>query len=743
MPDSYEYTATNPKTGERVGWNGKDWVPIPKETPSLWEAANTPFGKNVNIPTQRLNQRIADYLGKYPNLPWAARYASQVPLAVGGAVGEMGRRTLTPTGVGTMGFGALMEEIRQALNVPNWLKATTAIGETGMGGVFGVSGAKEALTSKPEENELEAIDRRLSGFGQAIMGLAPLAHASGRTVGRAMEGATARAMAYEVRDEINARREEHTRRNEQLQLEGLQKINDITAENERLLRESDEAHQKKVQETGSDNEQMRAENELRKDQIRRDTAEKNAKAHQEWREKAAKERREYEKDITQYNYAAQTSKEGLTKGIKTKSTAATEAETKRRVTAQRPHGPEYQRISEMAEKLTAQDVPKLDKDVRTSYNNNWSAWRVAMGDAKGSLVPMQDAIFDAKESILKATPNDIPIFEKILEEGGEEGDPLLAQASVFRPSARVGGLDIKSMLSNPGMTEATRNSVIRQLRDMGVEEPAGPFKGGAVEGAEIPIDDMRKYITGLMEKRARGSFQGEVYRALSNVIDAGKAEVRRVAQSKGQLGTYDRLVRDWAQYMEDFYDRTGPLTRVKNATNKENALNIITGDDNQRIIQALGRYAKFNPDLSKMVGGLRGMMTTISEYNSTTRPREPVRADYPKMPTPEEPKFPKEPKFKEEPEYKPPKLKEVPDMPDIVPFDTPKAVTEEVNKMAKKIGMTGHALMGYWILRDIFHGKAPSASMLAVPLVQRQISRYLRSPHFIRRVEQMVKESQQ
>jgi len=696
-----------------------------KESPSLWQAANTPLGKDVNVKMQEENQRISDWIAMHapPSMTGPLTQAARAPLDIAGAIPEMGRRTLTPMGTATMGLGGLMQELRQAINVPGWIKTGTAVGEVGTGGAFGAQGASETLKEKqPGESDLDALERRLSGLGQAIMGLAPIGHAIGTRTGSAFENVAAKAMAYEVRENVNTLREAHMKEMEQLQLEGLQKQNDIKAENARLQKENDEAYQKKVNEVGKDNTEAMADYHLKQKMIEQETAKKNAEAHQAWREKAQAKKREYENSISALEQ----------KGRKTESQVATEAETKKKIKAARPSGPTYQRIVGMADKVASTDVPKLDKDIRSDYNANWGAWRQAMGDAQGDFTPVQDAVRHAEEEILKGSPENIATFRNILKEGE---DPMLAQASVFR---NKGGLNIKEVMGNRfseryGITETVR----RQIGDLAEEIESGEQVGfGRKEGVMLPIDDIRGYLTELQQKRMTGTFHGDVYRAMKYVEDAGNKVVERVAEQKGQLGTYKRLKANWSQYMEDFYDKDGALTKVKNAINPEGRLNLLTGDENSRIVSALGRYAKFNPQLASMVGRLRGMMTAIDEMSGTAT--RPEREAVPRAPVPQEPRQLQPPRLKETPEYMEAKLKEVPNMPDIVPFDTPKVVTEEVNKMAKKIGTSGHVLMTYWVLRDIFHGKAPSISMLAVPLVQRQITRYLRSPQFIRRVTEMV-----
>jgi hypothetical protein len=47
MPDDYKYTATDPKSGKKVGWNGKAWVPV--EVPSKLAAGAQTFGREAAL----------------------------------------------------------------------------------------------------------------------------------------------------------------------------------------------------------------------------------------------------------------------------------------------------------------------------------------------------------------------------------------------------------------------------------------------------------------------------------------------------------------------------------------------------------------------------------------------------------------------------------------------------------------------------------------------------------------------
>jgi hypothetical protein len=156
--------------------------------PSLWQAANKPIGKDVNKPLQGINQKMDTWLALHApeGTPDAVLKAvvqgANLPLDIIGAVEEAGRRTLTPIGVATLGLASKLQSLRESTTASKGLKTAVGAAETGTGAAFGAEGVKEAATEHKDENWLDAIERRLSGLGQGVMGLAPVGHALGPSV---------------------------------------------------------------------------------------------------------------------------------------------------------------------------------------------------------------------------------------------------------------------------------------------------------------------------------------------------------------------------------------------------------------------------------------------------------------------------------------------------------------------------------------------------------------------------------
>jgi hypothetical protein len=312
------------------------------------------------------------------------------------------------------------------------------------------------------------------------------------------------------------------------------------------------------------------------------------------------------------------------------STKQTGAETKRKsLTTQPRSGPVYQRMAGMADKLATQDVPTLDKDVRTAQNNRWTAFRQALGEVVLNWTPVQQAVVDAETNILQGSPENIAIFRNILREGV---DPTLEKATVFR---KTGGA-LEDVLKSKNLTEEGRARLIQQLGDEGQFEERGGSGPIAKPDVQIPFEDARGYYTEIGEKIAKSrSLPGDVRRALKSVQDAADRQIK-ASMPKDQVPTYERLKSDWAQYMGDFYDSDGPLSQLKNAATSDGRLNLITGSKGANIIDALGRYARFNPNVTGMAGRLRSLMKQVRELPSVA-PSIPGRLRPPSFPREPEP----------------------------------------------------------------------------------------------------------
>ena len=382
------------------------------------------------------------------------------------------------------------------------------------------------------------------------------------------------------------------------------------------------------------------------------------------------------------------------------SAKETGAETRRKTLTQQPRsGPVYQRLKGMADQV-GDSVTKLDKTVRAAYNARYNAFRQAMGDAEGNLEPVQQAIVDAQDTILKGSPENIAIFKNLLKEGE---DPLLSQASVFKGASR--GIDVKEVLSGL-RSEGERNRFLKglQAQDIPIEGP----EPGPKEGATIPIDELQGYSTELGDKLyGSSSLSGDVRRALKYVKDAADKEIMRVADSRGQGAIKRQLDRDWAQYMGDFYDSDGALHKLKNAINSDSRISMLSGGEGSRVVEEMGNYARFDPQVG-LVGRIRSLVKQLRELPSTpgTMPGDVERPSFPTRP----------------------KTRGVPESPDRTPFSSQAYRREHIEKLSENLSrITGWdvASIGY-ALRELAEGQAPWA--LGYPVGKRVLAKLLTKP---------------
>lgn len=383
------------------------------------------------------------------------------------------------------------------------------------------------------------------------------------------------------------------------------------------------------------------------------------------------------------------------------------AETKRKTFQQPRSGPVYQRIKGMADQV-AQRVAQLDKTVRSAYNARYNAFRAAMVDSDGNpltanLEPVQQAVVDAQENILKGSPESIAVFKNLLKEGE---DPLLSQASVFRGAGK--GVDVKDVLSSM-KSEGERSRFLRSLGDQQIS--VGEDIPSPKEGATIPVDDLQGYSTELGNKIYRSaSLPGDVRRALKYVKDASDKEITRIAESKKMGGVKRQLDRDWAEYMGDFYDSDGALHKLKNALNSDNRIAMLSGGEGARIIDSLGHYARFDPDIAT-VGRVRSLVKQLRELPSSAgaSPGEVPRPKFPERPEP----------------------RSMPEAPKREPFSTKEYRKQHIHRIAEglhKITGWDVASIGY-ALEEIMGGKPPWA--LSYPLGKRLLAKLLTHPGVI------------
>lgn len=361
--------------------------------------------------------------------------------------------------------------------------------------------------------------------------------------------------------------------------------------------------------------------------IIKDSAAKAAKAQTEYKASVAKSLVEHEKelaDIEAKNEAAQAKHAAKVEEVRTKaaekissqqekavtsSKAETAAQTKKSV--QTRQGPVYQRIVETADKAQA-NVQQVDTKVRALEGAKWNALRREIGPANVAWEPVQEAVSEAEENILKGSPENISIFKNILK----EGEGILSQASVFRGGDISGATNLKEVMRT--MDPVRRERFMRDLENRGVDIPE-EHRGSPRPGTEVPLDTARGYSTELGQKLYGREIPGDVRRALHSVQDAIEGEtVKTIAKAGGKEAVmkYRQLRSNWRDYMEAFYDKDSPLRKLKEGQDPGDKLRPITGDEGDRAIKLFGKYKDLGADVGTM-GRLRSLNTQIKELPSS------------------------------------------------------------------------------------------------------------------------------
>ena len=216
-------------------------------------------------------------------------------------------------------------------------------------------------------------------------------------------------------------------------------------------------------------------------------------------------------------------------------------------------------LSDLKDRLSEQatsNIVNAEKAEKASLNNRWGQWRDETKGVNVNWTPVQEAVSNAEENILKGSPENIAIFRNIMKEGGGFGG--LEDASVFKGH---GGVDVKEFLSSI-KDPARRQQFINEMRAKG--EDVSPAQGGIPkEGASVPIDQARGFSTELGNKLFGRDLPSDVYRAIQSVQKSVESQV--VNGLKDSLGEeavkkYQGLKDDWSDYMRTWRD-TRPLTQ--------------------------------------------------------------------------------------------------------------------------------------------------------------------------------------
>jgi hypothetical protein len=297
-------------------------------------------------------------------------------------------------------------------------------------------------------------------------------------------------------------------------------------------------------------------------------------------------------------------------------------------------GPVYQKLVEQAD-AAQKSVKTMDTKIRAVENAKWNAFEGKKWDSGNAVkdtpvdwTAVQKAVQNAETETLQGSPENIAIFRNILKEGS--GGGILEQASIFKNAGPV--VDVKEIMR--GMGEGQRAKFLADMKSQGID-PLQQAGSQIKEGIAIPFKDARGYYTELGEKLyGARNLPGDVRRALRQVREAVDGEITNTvakAGGKDAISTYRQLKSHWRDYMEAFYDKDSPVRKLKEGLDPNDKLTPITGSDGARLIDLLGKYRNYDPQLVNQLGRLRSLHTSIKELPSS-KGAMPQAVEKPKLP---------------------------------------------------------------------------------------------------------------
>jgi hypothetical protein len=581
MPD--DLIATNPQTGKQVRWDGKAWQPYmapvgqrmatgAKQGVSemIIEPSKAAF-HGVTDPPRNTFEKVADYA-----MPGVA-----VPVS----------RAVTTAA--TDSWDALkypIDAIKKSAELAAqgkgaegaWTAATAAI--PGFGRVFGQKGSELISGSRKGGDLATPLSKDLTEAGiVAASEKAPEAvNAVRRGTYRAITG-TGDTWAEAYKQKYLKTIEETNKSLDAAKVERAQTKPGSLAETNQL----DAAHKLKV------------------DEIMKDHAERVARNRANFQEKMDK--------FNKQNQAFQQS----------------QATAKQKFDFAHQQGPDFQRVSGMANQLANDNLPKTFKAAKADTDANWNAFRISLGDKMVPQTPLFEAITDAEDNILSGSHERVALFRDILKDA--EADNPLNSASVFRGAgreARGGTVDLGAL------APSAQNKFLASLSES--DRAALMPKDMQLPGGDITFDDGRRTLTSLnrAEQRALNSGHGDVYRAVKSVKDSWEKVID--GSIPEQLKPrYQALKQDYSQFAKDWYNKKSPVKRLMEAATDKDRIDLISGKNADNLAEILDRYGG-HVGTAKRVRALKQQVEQM-KTRSMAEPGEPNQATLesytpPKMP---------------------------------------------------------------------------------------------------------------
>jgi hypothetical protein len=603
MPDTtYQQTATNPKTGERFGWDGKQWVPIPKDGPPP-SAANRFATSIVGLPE---GTTAMDLLR-------GTQQELQHPLQTAGNVVKGIPSAINP-------YSGSMSDAQDALN----RMAQPGIGNKAVGALHylesGIPLVGHSLIHAGDQLENKdyagaagtMVTPTLTIAGMKAGGVTPksMGEAGANIIDAAKYNPATRSISR-VMTQTGKSFEELTRQTYE------RRVADYKTD----LMQAQAKHQEEVAKVGENNAQLQAKHALDIQEIKDKHAARTANDIQAFRDRDAA----YMQRMQDYTTG--------------------QATAEQKFNFEHQQGPDFDYVAKQARDLADNRIPKTFKAAKEATDVRWNTFRHALGDVQVPQEPVFNAIVDAEDNILSGSHEKVALFRSMLKDA-EDANPLNS-ASVFRGPDTGGVQSVKQLLNNPQLSEGQRARLIQTLQAGGEDVEAATNPQYA---QNVPFDEARRTYTALerAEQRALNSGHGEVYRAIKSVRDAVEKEINGVVPEtlKPQLAS---LKQDYSQFASDWYNKKSPLYRIQKALTDQQRIDLISGQHGDNLISQLDRYKTFGADPA-MAQSIRSAKQYIQRMQAKrgTPPTEPnvAKRSEPGLQEPEPPKLQPQPEFK-------------------------------------------------------------------------------------------------
>ena len=260
-------------------------------------------------------------------------------------------------------------------------------------------------------------------------------------------------------------------------------------------------------------------------------------------------------------------------------------------------------VQERYSKQIAENLDKAEKMEKLSLDSEWQDFRAKVlgvskeapnGTLQSRLTPVGEAVLKAKETIVKGSDTNIPIFKDLMGRFSEM-----------------------------------------------VDTPEGPVP---LENQMIPTDQLRGYIRELDDKIYGSDLPSDVRNAMKHVSEVANKEVEAsIEDVHGKVAkkAYENLKDRYSDYMETWNDKSSgsPVVKIKSLLREpistrrgvpvyREVADVLRGKDGEKILATLARKRAFGADTST-IAKLRSAATKLKEL---PQPKEVGKFEPPQAP---------------------------------------------------------------------------------------------------------------